>query len=388
MFGIQASATDRPASGDLTAVARESGGPPRGSAEREVIVRVEGLGKRFGGQWVLQGVDLEVRRAELFGVIGADGAGKTTLLRLLSGLLRPTCGRITLAGRETRSEDEALRGGIGYMAQQFSLYRDLTVTENLRFFADAFGVSETDRREWLPRLMAAARLADVSDRRAMHLSGGMQKKLALICALVHRPQVLLLDEPTTGVDPVSRREFWQILTDLCLGGMTVVLSTPYMEEADRCSRLAVLDRGRLLACGTPSAIRSRMPGRLFEVQLSQPDQGRLVLSRLAAVQAVERWGDALRVRTTRDASLEELSQALSAAGLEVRQIREVTPRMHEALAVLIAEAAGSPLCAAAPMPQPERTAAPAQGHGRVEKGADSAPPATGAGDGGLSHGRA
>ncbi len=318
----------------------EPNGPAWPPDEGRVVVCAQALGKSFGQVQALRAIDLEVRRAELFGVIGADGAGKTTLLRLLGGVLCPTTGRVTVLGCDVASEVEALRGRVGYVAQQFSLYGDLTVVENLRFFADLFGVGEVVRRERTTRLLEAARLAEFGGRRAAALSGGMQKKLALACALVHNPELLLLDEPTTGVDPVSRREFWQILTDLRLAGMTIVASTPYMEEADRCSRLAVLDRGRLLVAGPPEAIRARVPGRLFEARLSDPEGGREVLLRVPGVETVERRGDVLRIRVAPEVTTDRLAEALTAAGLAVERLKEVAPRMHEALAVLMAVGAG------------------------------------------------
>src|SRR5438094_222599 len=222
--------------------------PPASSA----AVVIEDLSKRFDRTIALDEVSLQIGTGELFGFIGPDGAGKTTLFRILVTLLLPDAGRATVLNRDVTSDVWELRRRIGYMPGRFSLYPDLSVDENLRFFAAVFGT--TIQREYEQIAPIYSQLEPFRDRRAGALSGGMKQKLALCCALVHRPEVLFLDEPTTGVDAVSRREFWELLGRLKAAGLTIVVSTPYMDEADRCDRVALIQRGRLLALDTPDAI--------------------------------------------------------------------------------------------------------------------------------------
>jgi len=201
---------------------------------------------------------LDIAAGELFGLVGPDGAGKTTTLRLLAGLLRITEGEAEVAGLNLKTDAEAVKRRVGYMAQQFSLYAELSVEENLAFFAEVYDVPRGEREERAARLLEFAQLEEFRTRRADKLSGGMQKKLALACTLIHEPEILLLDEPTTGVDPVSRREFWNILADLHLSGTTILVSTPYMDEADRCSRVGLMYEGRLVACASPRELRESL----------------------------------------------------------------------------------------------------------------------------------
>lgn len=230
-------------------------------------VECEGLTKRFGEHVAVDGLTLSIDRGEVFGLIGPDGAGKTTTMRMLTGIMEATSGSARVLGYDTRREAQAIQERIGYVSQRFSLYGDLTVDENIEFFADLFQVPPDERPGRSRRLLEASRMAAFTDRRAQNLSGGMKQKLALTCALIHTPEVLFLDEPTTGVDPVSRREFWDILYGLVSQGMTLVVSTPFMDEAERCDRVAFLHQGRILACDTPDAIAgagSGDPARALE----------------------------------------------------------------------------------------------------------------------------
>jgi ABC-2 type transport system ATP-binding protein len=222
------------------------------------------LGKRFGSVVALEGVSLEVRPAELFGLVGPDGGGKTTLFRILTTLLVPDAGTATVLGRDVVRDLWAIRARVGYMPGRFSLYPDLSVEENLRFFASVFGTSVEAGREIIAPIYR--QIEPFRSRRAGALSGGMKQKLALCCALVHRPELLLLDEPTTGVDAVSRREFWDLLDALKASGLTIVVSTPYMDEADRCDRVALVQQGRVLAIDEPAALGGRFPHALFAVR--------------------------------------------------------------------------------------------------------------------------
>ncbi len=208
------------------------------------IIETDRLTRDFKSVRAVNELTLAIASGELFGLVGPDGAGKTTTLRLLAGLLDITEGEATILGFDLKSKAEDIKPHVGYMAQQFSLYGELSVVENLQFFAELFDVTSKDQRERTERLLSFAGLTEFRDRRAANLSGGMQKKLALACTLIHEPEILLLDEPTTGVDPVSRREFWNILTELHLQGTTIIVSTPYMDEADRCSRVGLMYAGQ------------------------------------------------------------------------------------------------------------------------------------------------
>jgi ABC-2 type transport system ATP-binding protein len=228
-------------------------------------IHVSGLRKEYGPTVALASIGFEVGRAEMFGLIGPDGAGKTTLIRILCSLLDPDAGQCRVLDIPVDREPEKIRSVIGYMPQRFSLYPDLTVDENLRFFADLFRVPKAERRQRSGELLAFSRLTPFVKRRAGQLSGGMKQKLALSCALIHTPRVLMLDEPTTGVDPVSRREFWDILGKLRADGVTILVSTPYMEEAELCDRVALMHRGRVLTTGRARDIAAGFPGTVFAV---------------------------------------------------------------------------------------------------------------------------
>lgn len=230
------------------------------------VIVAQHVTRRFKHRTAVDQLDLLVQRGEVFGLIGPDGAGKTTAIRLLAAVMQPTSGMARVLGYDTRRDAERVRRSVGYMLQKFSLYGDLTVAENLAFFADIFAVRGRERKERIERLLSFARLSEFTSRRAAALSGGMQKKLALACTLVHAPPVILLDEPTTGVDPISRREFWDILADLHAQGVTLFISTPYMDEAERCSRVGLMYEGRLIECATrqscvPGSRESFWPSR-------------------------------------------------------------------------------------------------------------------------------
>jgi ABC-2 type transport system ATP-binding protein len=214
--------------------------------------------KKYGTTKALDALTLDVQRGEMFGLIGSDGAGKTTAIRLMCGLLRAGSGSIRVLGHDPVRQHRALTERVGYLSQRFSLYGDLTIDENVAFFAEIHGVSGYQRRR--DQLLDMTQLTPFRGRLADKLSGGMKQKLALACTLVHEPELILLDEPTTGVDPVSRREFWKLLSEFLSHGITILMSTPYLDEAERCSRVALLHEGRLLACDEPSRLRAEMPG--------------------------------------------------------------------------------------------------------------------------------
>jgi ABC-2 type transport system ATP-binding protein len=213
-------------------------------------------------------LNLEIAEGEIFGLVGPDGAGKTTTMRMLCGLMHPTEGRALVAGHDVSLELEAVKDQIGYMAQRFGLYSDLTVAENMQFYSDLFGVTGRERDELTTRLLRMTRMEPFQKRPAGKLSGGMKQKLALMCTLLHKPRVLFLDEPTNGVDPVSRRDFWAILYDLVRGGLTVFVSTAYLDEAERANRVAFLDHGRVIRCDTPAALRKSLDEACYQIRSS------------------------------------------------------------------------------------------------------------------------
>jgi ABC-2 type transport system ATP-binding protein len=228
-------------------------------------IEARGLTKRFGGAPVVSGVTFDCAPGEVFGFVGPDGAGKTTIMRLLAAVMTPDAGSIVIGGVDAIADPERLRSRVSYMPQRFGLYEDLTVDENIEFFAELFGVSPHDREERAARLLAASGMTPFRRRRAGQLSGGMKQKLGLTCSLIHTPSVLLLDEPTAGVDPLSRRDFWRILYGLRGQGVAIVVATSYLDEAERCTRLGLLREGRLLYCDTPLALKALMPGEILAI---------------------------------------------------------------------------------------------------------------------------
>lgn len=302
-----------------------------------MAILAEGLSRRFGECAAVAGVSLRVERGEVFGLIGPDGAGKTTLLRMLAGILEPSEGTAVVAGADVRRQPELLRQRIGYMPQAFALYRDLSVRENLRFFAEAYQVPRGALAGRLARLLAFSRLAPFERTLAEHLSGGMRQKLALACTLVHEPELLLLDEPTTGVDPVSRREFWDILYDLNRQGTTALLATPYMDEADRCTRIGFMHHGRLLSAAEPAAMKAQMAGEVLEVTASPRRRALAVVAALAGTRTASVFGEAMHV-TVSDAARAEpaIRSALDGAGVTLRGIRRIPASLEDVFISLMA----------------------------------------------------
>jgi ABC-2 type transport system ATP-binding protein len=300
------------------------------------VIETRDLTKRFKRVTAVDGLSLSVRRGEIFGLLGPDGAGKTTTIRMLCAIMDPTEGSALVAGFDTVKAAENIKKRIGYMPQQFSLYGDLTVLENLVFFADIFQVERQVREDRIARLLGFARLIEFKKRRAAHLSGGMQKKLALACTLIHSPEIIFLDEPTTGVDPVSRREFWDILTELHLDGVTLFVSTPYMDEAERCSRVALMFDGNIIACDEPEQIKGLVEGELLELRPDRLREASRLIEGLPGVLEVQTYGDLLHVFVDdagRRAPIVEAS--LTEAGIALGGLRQTRPRMEEAFISLI-----------------------------------------------------
>jgi ABC-2 type transport system ATP-binding protein len=299
-------------------------------------VALRALSRSFDAVTAVAGLTFDVRRGELFGIVGPDGAGKTTTLRMLAGVLPPSEGDAEILGISVARTPERVKPHIAYMAQRFGLYHDLTVRENLHFYADLYRVPRADRATRLERLYRFSRLGEFEDRLAGQLSGGMKQKLALSCALIHEPDVLLLDEPTFGVDPISRRELWLILHRMVADGMTIVMTTSYMDEAERCDRIALLDAGRILALDRPARIQQRLDGRLFAIRSVAP---RSVLAALRARQDVRRavlFGDAVHALVTADVTAETLRAGLVDAGEAGFSVDAVRPSLEDAFIELVA----------------------------------------------------
>jgi ABC-2 type transport system ATP-binding protein len=291
---------------------------------------LRGLSRSFTSKPAVDGLNFDVMRGELFGIVGPDGAGKTTTLRMLAGVLPPTGGDAEILGISVARSPEQVKPHIAYMAQRFGLYHDLTVRENLFFYADLYRIPQALRGARLERLYRFSRLGEFEDRLAGQLSGGMKQKLALSCALFHEPDVLLLDEPTFGVDPISRRELWLILHRMVAEGMTIVMTTSYMDEAERCDRIALLSEGRVLALDTPARIQQRLHGRLFAVR--SPD-ARGTLDALRARADVRRailFGDAVHALVTSDVSAAALQKALDPANDGGVAVEAIRPSLEDA----------------------------------------------------------
>lgn len=301
------------------------------------MIELHELTRTFGGLTAVDRLSLDVAEGELFGLVGPDGAGKTTTLRMLSSLVEPTSGWARVAGHDVSTEAGAVKDSIGYMAQRFGLYGDLTVDENLAFYADLFGVAEPERTRLLPGLLRMTRMEPFRSRHAGKLSGGMKQKLALMCTLIHRPKVLLLDEPTTGVDPVSRRDFWAILYQLVKDGITVLVTTAYMDEAERCNRLALIDHGKLIRSDTPSGLKRSLDERCYEVSSSGLRRVRAWLETQPFILSAEPSGNVLHVFTSAD--IPAITEGLEAQGLAPVTIREIIPSLEDIFIALVCKQA-------------------------------------------------
>jgi drug efflux transport system ATP-binding protein len=293
-------------------------------------LELNGVTKRFGATEAVGGVSFAVDRGEMFGLIGPDGAGKTTTIRLLCGLLKATSGAIRVLGNDPVRQHHAITTKVGYFSQKFSLYGDLTIDENIAFFAEIHGVSGyRDRRN---RLLDMMQLTPFRSRLAERLSGGMKQKLALACTLVHEPEIILLDEPTTGVDPVSRREFWRLLSEFLSQGITIFMATPYLDEAERCSRVALMNRGLVLALDEPNALRAAYPDDLLELLADPQDLAEQAVRRDPDVRDVQTFGERLHVRVSRgqgEAAAARLAAACRDAGVRISSLRAVPASLED-----------------------------------------------------------
>jgi ABC-2 type transport system ATP-binding protein len=308
----------------------------------ELAIDAQDLHKQFRQVRAVDGVTLEVAKGQVFGLVGPDGAGKSTLIRMMATTLSPTSGDAFIFGKSVVTDPHAVKPRIGYMSQAFSLYGDLTVGENLRFFADLRGVPLSEMASRSKQLLEFSGLTEFEGRQAQFLSGGMKQKLALAATLISEPDLLFLDEPTTGVDPVSRREFWRIISDLHRQGITVFVATPYMDEADRCDEIAFMTQGKIILRDTPTGMKRRVPGRILEVAIERYRQAMPLVRSLPFVKSIEVSGEMLRVLVMREDDCPDAEQqlrvALADAGFTIEHVTQVPPDLEMAFATLIPSA--------------------------------------------------
>lgn len=301
-------------------------------------IETTNLTKTFGAVTAVNRLTLEVQAGEIFGLVGPDAAGKTTTLRMLCGILQPDGGEARVTGYDIRNQREALKEKVGYLPQRFGLYGDLTVLENIHFYADLYQVSRKTRAERIDRLLRFANLAPFGKRKAQALSGGMRQKLGLICALIHTPQVLFLDEPTTGVDPLSRRDFWIILYDLLKEGVTILFSTSYLDEAERCSRVGLIYQGNLLIADTPAAIRSRLRGTILELRVEDRRRAMKVLEETSTIRGLVLSGDKIHLLVDDpEEGQRTVRELLKEQAIDVMQLGVVRPSLEDAFVSMVQE---------------------------------------------------
>jgi len=292
-------------------------------------IKAKALTKRFGELTALDQLFLEVNKGELFGLVGPDGAGKTTTMRLLCGIMDPTSGEAWVAGHSILKEPERIKEKIGYMSQRFGLYGDLTVMENILFYADLFNVPKNELSKRVERLLGFSNLTPFQDRLAQNLSGGMKQKLGLACALIHTPEILFLDEPTFGVDPISRGEFWQILYGLLKEGVTIFVSTAYMDEAERCHRVGLLHRGKLIACDEPDQLKLTTKEAYFEVRSKDRKRTKQILDSMPIIKGTSLYGDSIHIRVEAREKLDEVLEGLRTTGVFEAEAREIAASLED-----------------------------------------------------------
>jgi ABC-2 type transport system ATP-binding protein len=303
-----------------------------------ISIQATNLTKIFGSLTAVDHLDLEVKTGEIFGLVGPDASGKTTTIRMLCGILSPDQGEARVADCDIQKEAESLKEKVGYLPQRFGLYGDLTVLENIQFYADLYQVSRKERKERVERLLRFANLEPFVKRKAQDLSGGMKQKLGLICALIHTPQVLFLDEPTTGVDPLSRRDFWIILYDLLKEGVTILFSTSYLDEAERCNRIGLIYQGELLVADTPAAVKSQVKGTTLELRMGDNQRGMKILEEVEALRSLVISGDKVHVLVDDPKEGEKaIREILKAQGMEILSLMVVRPSLEDAFISIVRE---------------------------------------------------
>jgi len=303
---------------------------------------LDGLTKRFGATLAVDRLTFDIAAGEIFALVGPDGAGKTTTLRMLTGILTPTAGTASVLGLDTVREAEAIKEQIGYMSQRFGLYPDLRVEENLHFYAEIYGVPRRGREAKIDRLLAFSNMQPFKKRLAGNLSGGMKQKLGLACALIHTPRVLFLDEPTNGVDPVSRRDFWRILYQLLADGVTIVVSTAYLDEAERATRVGLLHQGRLLAADTPKRLKRLIEGTLLEVRTDRPRLAAAALRKSLAAESVSLFGERVHVVSRQpEETGAAIATALAGEGIRLASLKPAEPSLEDVFVSVLGSHEGS-----------------------------------------------
>lgn len=294
-----------------------------------MAINTSNLTKIFGDNMAVDNLNLEIKKGELFGLVGPDGAGKTTTMRLLTAIMEPTSGEAWVAGHSILNEGEMIKEKIGYMSQRFGLYEDLTVFENIIFYADLYEVPMKERPARIDRLLGFSNLTPFKGRLAGRLSGGMKQKLGLACALIHTPEVLFLDEPTNGVDPVSRRDFWRILYDLLKEGVTIFVSTAYLDEAERCTRIGLIHKGKILMEGNPVEIKNSFGLPVIELLTDAPRRAAEIFKGINIVKSVSVYGDRLHIAIAEMGHVTEIIDRLRDEKIDVRDYRRILPSVED-----------------------------------------------------------
>lgn len=297
--------------------------------DKNIAIKTSGLTKFFGTNIAVDDISLEIAKGELFGMVGPDGAGKTTTMRILAAIMDPTSGEAWVSGLSVINEGEKIKEKIGYMSQKFGLYEDLTVMENIIFYADLYEVPKKERPLRIERLLGFSNLSPFKDRLAGRLSGGMKQKLGLACALIHTPEVLFLDEPTNGVDPVSRRDFWKILYDLLKEGVTIFVSTSYLDEAERCTRICLMHKGKILMDDNPAAIKRSLGIPMVEMWSDDARSAIEIIRGIDGVKSVSLYGNKLHVAISRSEIIDDIILNLGRSGIVVRGHREILPSIED-----------------------------------------------------------
>lgn len=305
------------------------------------MIKTTHLTKNFGNIRAVDDLSFSVFKGEIFGLVGPDGAGKTTTMRLLTSIMEPTSGNAWVVGHHVVKESEIIKEKIGYMSQKFGLYPDLTVIENINFYADIYGIPRKERKKETDNLLAFSNLSPFKKRLAGNLSGGMKQKLGLVCALIHTPRVLFLDEPTNGVDPVSRRDFWRILYGLLHKNVTIFVSTAYLDEAERCNRVGLIHKGRLLACGTPDEVKKLMHGTILEIHSSEPRKALAILREELHADSLGIFGASIHLVTQNpEKSMVQVEKLLRKADLKLRGMRVIKPTLEDVFVSVLVKDTG------------------------------------------------
>lgn len=297
--------------------------------DEEFAIKTLNLTKVFGDNIAVNQLNLEIKKGELFGIVGPDGAGKTTTMRLLTAIMKPSSGEAWVSGHSILHEEEQIKEKIGYMSQRFGLYEDLTVMENINFYADLYGVPQKERPLRVERLLGFSNLTPFKDRLAGNLSGGMKQKLGIACALIHTPEVLFLDEPTSGVDPVSRRDLWKILYDLLREGITIFVSTAYLDEAERCTRIGLIHKGNILTIDEPAKVKAAITTPMIEISSPYARKVRDMVSTIDGVQSVSIYGDRLHIAVRDREVVSVIMGVLRSQGIEIQGQREIAPSLED-----------------------------------------------------------